>query len=159
MNARLTGRGVLLWLTGFFVVVIAVNVYFIVLAATTFRGEDEQKPYLQGVEFNQTLRLRAKQEKLGWHAFIDAARLASGAVRISVEVESAQGKAQSGLPLHGELRHPADENRDRAFDFAEIRPGRYEAEVPPITAGEWDVMVSAGETNQPFETSRRLWVP
>ena len=159
MNAQLTGRGVLAWLIGFFALVMAVNVYFIMLSVTTFSGEDEQKPYLQGVEYNRTLALKEEQEKLGWHAFIGAARMPSGVVRVSVTVKNKQGGLQAHLPLHGEMRHPADENRDRTFNFTETRPGEYQADIPPVTAGEWDIMVSASETKQPFETSRRLWIP
>ncbi|HEY1878254.1 MAG TPA: FixH family protein, partial [Rhizomicrobium sp.] len=66
MTGRLTGRGVLIWLFGFFAVIFAMNIYFIMVSSRTFRGEDEQKPYLQGVEFNQTLARRAEQESLGW---------------------------------------------------------------------------------------------
>lgn len=159
MTGHLSGRGVLLWLGGFFALVFAVNAFFIAISVTTFRGEDEQKPYLQGVEYNQTLALRAEQEKLGWRAFIGAARLPTSVVRISVSVKDAQDKPQSQLPLRGELRHPADENRDHTFNFSEIRPGEYRADIPAVTAGEWDVLVSARETAKPFETSRRLWVP
>ena len=41
---KLTGRGVLLILAGFFGVVILTNVIFITAAVRTFRGEDEAKP-------------------------------------------------------------------------------------------------------------------
>ena len=50
MTPKLTGRGVLLLVAGFFGVIIATNVIFITAALRTFRGEDEAKPYLQGVD-------------------------------------------------------------------------------------------------------------
>ena len=58
---KLTGRGVLLILAGFFGVIILTNAIFITAAVRTFRGEDEAKPYLQGVEYNRTLVRRAEQ--------------------------------------------------------------------------------------------------
>src|SRR5215471_336287 len=106
----LTGRGVLVWLAGFFAIIIATNAVFITEAVKTFRGEDEQKPYLQGVEYNQTLAHRAEQKRLGWHATIDAQRSPDGKVEILVMLSHPDGSPETGARLDGELRHPADEN-------------------------------------------------
>lgn len=157
MTRELTGRKVLIWLVASFAVVFAVNIYFIVIAVQTFRGEDEQKPYLQGVEYNQTLARRAEQEKLGWKASIGAQRLASGAVRVAVTLKQPNGAPETKQNLTGELRHPADETRDRALRLHEAGPGEYVAEIPGVSAGAWDVIVAAQQS--PFEASRRLWVP
>ena len=113
MIRELTGRKVLLWLTGFFAFVMAVNTLFIVISLKTFRGEDEQKPYLQGVEYNRTLALRAEQSKIGWRASIGATRRPSGELQISVSLNGANGAPEPHTALRGELRHPADENKDR----------------------------------------------
>ena len=68
MNRPLTGRGVALWLAGFFGVVIAANVWFVTLSLKSFHGEDRQRPYQQGLNYNRTLALRARQEAEGWQA-------------------------------------------------------------------------------------------
>ncbi|HVZ67859.1 MAG TPA: FixH family protein [Rhizomicrobium sp.] len=159
MTREITGRQVLIWLVGFFALVMAVNTVFIAVSLKTFRGEDEQKPYLQGVEYNRTLALRAEQEKAGWRAAIGAVREASGAVRISVSLKRPNGSPESQVALKGELRHPADENKDRAFALTAIGPDSYRAEIPGVSAGTWDVVVTALDSKQPFEASRRLWVP
>ncbi len=83
----------------------------------TFRGEDEQKPYLQGVEFNQTLARRAEQTALGWKATITATRLVRGDVRIEITIRDRGGKPVAELGLTGELRHPADENSRSLASF------------------------------------------
>ena len=72
MIKTLTGRGVLLCLAGFFGLIFVTNAIFITEAVKTFRGEDEQLPYLQGVAYNQTLEHRAQQARLGWQASIAA---------------------------------------------------------------------------------------
>ena len=125
MKRELTGRGVLIWLIGFFVVILAVNVGFIYFSYDTFRGEDEQKPYLQGIEFNRTLARRAAQARLGWQADVSAERLASGQVRVAVNLRDAAGTPQALTSGSAELRHPADENRDRTLALKQIAPGRY----------------------------------
>jgi len=152
----LTGHGVLFWLGGFFGIIIATNAIFITEAVKTFRGEDEQKPYLQGVEYNQTLAHRAEQEKLGWHASIDAHRSPEGKVEILVALSHRDGSPETGALLGGELRHPADENRDRALRFSQISSGLYQATVE-AAPGNWDVLVSNAQ-GAPFRATRRLWL-
>ena len=156
MNRKLTGTGVLLILAGFFGVIFATNAIFITAAVRTFRGEDEARPYLQGVEYNQTLARRAEQARLGWHASIGDRRLASGTL-LTIDVAQPDGKAPSGLVLTGELRHPADEHRDRTLRFIETRPGHFETLVHDLPPGRWDMMVSNSRA-APFRASRQLWV-
>lgn len=157
MTRKLTGRGVLVWLGAFFGLILVTNVIFITLAVRTFRGEDEQRPYLQGVRYNWTLARRAEQVRQGWQASIAADRLASGVVRATVSIAGGDGKPLAGGRLTGELRHPADENLDRPLRFREVAPGRYEAQTGNILTGVWDVLVS-NEGQTPFRASRRLWV-
>jgi len=159
MTGTLTGRGVLIWLCGFFGVIIAMNAYFIAMSIGTFRGEDEQKPYLQGIEYNETLARRAEQERLGWRATVWATRLSNGHVRIAVMLRDRAGHVPSDTALAGVLRHPSDENRDRALRLRPASPGRYEADAGRISSGHWDLVVSTASLKTPFEATRRLWVP
>jgi len=159
MTGTLTGRGVLMWLAGFFAIVIATNVYFITMSITTFRGEDEQKPYLQGIEFNDTLAQRAEQVRLGWQATVSATRQSNGRVRIDVVLHDRRGSALSGMPLSAELRHPSDENRDQALRLNAISSGHYRADAGVISRGHWDLIVKSASSRMPFEATRRLWVP
>jgi nitrogen fixation protein FixH len=152
----LTGRSVLIWLGGFFGLIIATNAIFITEAVKTFRGEDEQKPYLQGVEYNHALALRAEQAQLGWRASIDARRLPEGRMQILVALHHRNGAPETGARLAGELRHPADENRDQPLRFAQISSGLYAATVK-APSGNWDVLVSNTQ-GAPFRAMRRLWL-
>ena len=159
MNHTLSGRGVFVWLLGFFGVIIAVNVWFIVASVRTFSGEDEQNPYLQGIKYNQTLARRAEQKALNWHSMIAASRLAGGAVRISLNLRRSNNGPESGMALRGELRHPMDEGRDRALRFKETSRGIYQADLAGVSRGLWDVVVWSAAGQPPFEATRRLWVP
>jgi nitrogen fixation protein FixH len=158
MTGRLTGRGVLIWLCAFFGIIFAANTYFIMVSSRTFRGEDEQKPYLQGVEFNQTLARRSEQESLGWKASITATRLADGHVRIEVTTRDRHGKAVIQSGMSGELRHPADENLDRVLHLNPASPGTYREELTGVSPGVWDVQVHSTGDQVPFEAVRRVWV-
>ena len=158
MTHKLTGRGVLLVLLGFFGVIFATNAIFITAAVRTFRGEDEAKPYLQGVEYNRTLARRAEQARLDWRASIGDQRLSSGAVLLTIDVSQRDGRAPKGLSLTGELRHPADEHRDRTLQFAETAPGHFEALLRDVSPGRWEMVVN-NNRDEPFRAEKRLWVP
>ena len=68
MIKRVTGWHVLAVILVFFGVIITVNVIFIIQATRTFRGEDEPRSYVQGLDYNSTLAARAEQAALGWTA-------------------------------------------------------------------------------------------
>ena len=157
MTGTLTGRGVLIWLCGFFALIFATNAYFITMSVKTFRGEDEQLPYLQGISFNQTLTHRAEQQALGWHATVAVTRLPHGSAQVEVNIRDARGGPLSGVTLKGTLRHPADENRDRPLILAPVAPGIYQAKVDQLPPGLWNVTMHA-EGGPPFELVDRLWV-
>ena len=109
MNKTLTGRGVLLWLIAFFGIIFATNAYFIMIAVKTFSGEDEQKPYLQGVEYNDTLARRAAQRRLGWRATMPQLVFPAGMCVSALRLPAPTAHRRQRRSLIGELRHPADE--------------------------------------------------
>jgi nitrogen fixation protein FixH len=158
MTRTLTGRDVLLWLVAIFGLIIAVNTAFVVISVQTYRGEDEQKPYLQGVEYNHTLAERAQQAGLGWKATIGASRLSDGKVRVAVSLVDSGGTPETRAVFSGALRHPADENRDVSLQLRETAPGRYQSDVGGVASGAWDVVIRSS-TPEPFEAVRRVWVP
>ena len=159
MTWTLSGRGVLLWFVAFFGIIFATNFYFITVAVKTFSGEDVAKPYLQGIEYNQTLARRAAQRKLNWQATMSATRLPSGHVRLQVQLARVDSPAGIDVSLTGTLRHPANENLDRSLELKQIGPGLYQADLADIRPGAWDVIVHTGSEAAPFEATRRLWVP
>ncbi|MEO1305623.1 MAG: FixH family protein, partial [Pseudomonadota bacterium] len=64
----LKGWHVLLIMLGFFGIMFAVNGVFLYHAITSFPGEDIKKSYVQGLNYNDTLAVRAAQAELGWQA-------------------------------------------------------------------------------------------
>ncbi len=157
MTGTLTGRGVLIWLLGFFGVIMAMNAWYITLSVKTFRGEDEQLPYLQGITYNQTLAHRAEQRAMDWRAEVSLARVETGRVVLRVVLHDAVGHPLDGLLLKGELRHPADENRDHPLAMKQIAPGIYETEIAQVTPGAWDAVLRT-QAGVPFEVVKRVWL-
>ncbi|MGZ5936971.1 MAG: FixH family protein [Rhizomicrobium sp.] len=159
MTRTWTGYHILTTLIATFAVVLAVNVLFIVKAYTTFSGEDEQKPYMQGIEYNETLERHALQARLGWKATLDATRNGQSGARILVSLFDHSGAPISNLSLTALLKHPSDEAKDREIPLHPVSTGVYEGDGVGIQPGAWDLSVSATQApSTPFEAIRRVWI-
>jgi nitrogen fixation protein FixH len=160
MSRAWNGYHVLTTLVATFAVVLAVNVLFIVKAYTTFSGEDQQKPYLQGIEYNDTLDRRARQARLGWKATIGAIRIGQGSVRIVASLANRSGAPVENVSLGVLLKHPSDAAKDREIRLIQAKAGVYEGAATGVQAGAWDLILIARDAPAtPFEAERRIWLP
>jgi nitrogen fixation protein FixH len=159
MSRTWNGYHVLATLLATFAVVLAVNVLFIVKAYTTFSGEDVQRPYLQGVEYNETLERRALQARLGWKATVEAVRTGPLSVRVVVHLSDRFGVPLSQASLHAYFKHPSDAGRDREINLHSAGAGVYEGVAGGVPSGAWDLDVAAQNApTTPFEAGRRVWL-
>lgn len=152
MIKRVTGWHVLAVILVFFGVIITVNVIFIIQATRTFRGEDEPRSYVQGLDYNSTLAARAEQAALGWTATTD---VEDG--QVVIRVLDADGHPIDGLDMSGTLRHPADTSRDQELAFEPRAEGRYVAALPEGIRGRWHLRAWR-EGEPPFTLQSELWL-
>ena len=153
MNRALTGRGVLLWLVGF------LRHHF--RHQCLFHHDRGRNPSAARTSRSPIFRVSnittrwpgARAEKTGLAAQPSPPRACHPAMSASPwtlsQAQTVRRKLEPALA--GELRHPADENRDRTLDLKETAPGRYQADLANVSAGSWDVMVSSGAKDAPFE--------
>lgn len=159
MTRTWTGYHILVTLAATFGVVLAVNVFFVVKAYSTFSGEDEQKPYMQGIAYNETLERHALQARLGWKALVGATRAGQSDVRIAVSLSDRVGAPINSVSLTALLKHPSDQSRDREVKLRLVSAGLYAADVRGVSPGLWDLVVSAmNAPTTPFEAARRVWI-
>ena len=138
----LRGWHVLAGLLTFFGIVIAVNVVFATAAVRTFPGEDEQHPYIQGLDYNQTLHERRIQAAVGWKAETALTGDEAHAMLV-IGLRTRDGTAIDGADLTGELRWPADAGRDREVVFHALGEGRYAAALGRLSPGQWRLIAHA----------------
>lgn len=151
---RLTGWHVLAIIVGFFSVVVAVDVSFLMTAYRTHPGEVSVTPYEDGLLYNKHLAQLAAQERLGWRA---TAAAQPGAVVI--EFRDRTGAPLRGLAIAARLERPATESGRVVLRFAEAAPGRYVARARGLT-GAWDLTAEAhGDGTSSFLAERRLTWP
>lgn len=141
-KGKMKGWHALLWFLGFFGFMFVVNGIFLWAAITSFPGEDVQKSYLTGLNYNQELARRAHQEAAGWQAEIGLSDAGPG-LELHARLLTAEGSA---LPVFGTevlLRHPSDRAFDRTAELIAMGGGAYRAPAGDLTPGLWSVIVTA----------------
>lgn len=87
--------------------------------------------YKQGVGINRVLAREAKAQQLGI-----SAEIAFNSSTISIHL---RGQAPEALFVH--LAHATRAGHDQRLRLAPTAPGVYEAELPPLPAGRWRIVI------------------
>jgi nitrogen fixation protein FixH len=138
----------------FFGLMIAVQTFFVVQAVTTFPGEEVEKSYMQGVDYNRTLERRAMQRSLGWTA---QAGIEADSTLV-VRLHDASAQPLRALEVVARARHPGSPENEIAL--VERRAGEYAA---PITTSrgrlKLEIEARRGEGDIMFEAEKLLEIP
>lgn len=123
----LRGIHVFWGIAAFFGLMIAVQAIFVFQAVRTFPGEEVEKSYAQGLDYNRTLERREMQRRLGWTA---QAGLEAGSTLV-VRLNDASSQPLEALNVTARARHPG--SSENAVMLTERRAGEYAAPiaVPP----------------------------
>ncbi|HXI87801.1 MAG TPA: FixH family protein [Parvularculaceae bacterium] len=155
---KLTGLRVLFILIGFFGVVIAVNIWFVVEALGTFPGEEVKNPYLEGIHYNALLEERAKEKALGWTADLVGVRRDGDDLLISVIYRDKEGGTLSNLSVKGALKRATHAGDDKDLIFEQVGAA-YVARASKARGGLWDLSAIASSTDGGrLEFEKRLTV-
>lgn len=141
-KGQLKGWHALLWFIGFFGFMFVVNGIFLWAAISSFPGEDVEKSYLTGLDYNQELARRAHQQEAGWMAEIGFTPSAEG-LTLNTRLLKADGSALPVFATTTLLRHPSDRALDRAVDLIPAGGGEYSAPAGTLTPGLWTVILTA----------------
>jgi nitrogen fixation protein FixH len=136
----LTGRGVLLCLVGFFVVVFAVNAVMVRVAVSTFGGVETLSSYKAGLQFEREVGRAQRQDALHWHVEGDLKRGRSGDAVLDVIARDAKGAPLTDLTADARLAHPADDRLDRIFDIRPLGGGLFRG-LTDAQAGQWELII------------------
>ncbi|QHL91925.1 hypothetical protein GVO57_10600 [Sphingomonas changnyeongensis] len=121
-----TGRHMAGAITGFFAVVIGVNLTMAVLATMSFGGKVVDNSYVASQRFNGWLAEARAQDDAGWQAGFAAD---AGHVVIT---------SRPGSRVEAVASHPLGRAPERALSFVEQSPGRYRA-AERLPAGRWQL--------------------
>ena len=152
----------LVWFLGFFGFMFIVNGIFLWTAIKTFPGEDVEKSYAAGLDYNAALARRSLQASQGWSAEIGIEGTSESG-RIHVRLLTKEAAPLSAARTSAVLRHPADRALDLPLELHAIGAGEYAADITGIHPGFWTVRLSADVDAQhegaDFEAERELLIP
>ncbi|MEL6663197.1 MAG: FixH family protein [Pseudomonadota bacterium] len=154
---ELKGWHVLLIMLGFFGVIFTVNGVFLYHAITTHPGEHVEKSYLQGLNYNDRLDVRALQAERGWQAAMGIENTA-----LVAQIDDAEGQGVSRLAITALLRRTASNDPDVTVELNQVGNGAYAAELPELQSGAYEVELTAFEGSERqavLEARKRLYVP
>lgn len=137
----LKGRHVLAMLLLFFGTVFCVNFYMARAAIQTFSGLEADKPYQDGLKYNEVIAAAREQAERNWKVEATVDPQADG-VLLTVTQRDGAGVATPGLAIRATFMHPADRRRDVSVVLAPAGDGRFSISAP-VVAGRWDVQIEA----------------
>ncbi|MBA3070141.1 MAG: FixH family protein [Hyphomonas sp.] len=161
-KGSLKGWHALMWFVGFFGFMFVVNGIFLWTAITTFPGEDVDKSYLAGIDYNDELARRAVQSEHGWQAQIGISGAGAGsALRVRLLTRTDTPLAAETVSVT--LRHPADRHLDRVVELTPVGGGEFTALLDGLEAGTWTARLTAdidpGKDGFEFEAQKKLDIP
>ena len=134
----LTGRRVLAWVVGFFVMVILVNAAFVYFALKSWPGLTSNDPYREGLAYNRTLAAARTQAERGWRSDVGYATS-----RFVVRIVGADGQGIEGLSVELRIGRGVGPENELVFPLTEAVPGTYTSVGRPPMAGHWKATVVA----------------
>ena len=157
MSGQLTGRHVLAWLGGFFLVMSGANIALIYFALHTLHGGELENPYDASQAFNKRIVAARAQDERGWNA--DVLTRAEGAgERVMVEFRDRAGAPIPGLTVTARFQHPFDAAQDRSAALASDG-GSYEGVASPVGHGRWTLIIEASRGAEPmFRSENKVTV-
>jgi nitrogen fixation protein FixH len=149
----LTGRKVLAWLIGFFLVVASVNAVFIYAGIKSWPGLVSERPYEDGLAYNRTLAVARANAALGWRA-----QLGYRDGQASLVLADRDGRAIDGMQVEAVFTRPVGKAAEIAVTLAALGGGRYAAPAALPLAGQWEMVVTVDGARDRFIAADRVIV-
>lgn len=161
-SKELKGWHVLIWMLVFFGVMFAVNGVFLYYALTTHPGEQVEKSYLQGLNYNATLEARAHQEELGWTSALGVVEQTGDVPLLVAQMTDRADAPLNGLAVTASLHRHTTADAPVLVTLTAVSSGEYAARMEGLPSGTYDVILqarSAGAETVEFEAHKRLYLP
>lgn len=160
MTGKLTGKHVAFILAGFFGLMFAVNGVFVYFALGSFSGVSVDDAYRRGLDYNQELAQKQRQEDRNWKHSLVFVQTGEGVGKVTLFLDDEHGNRIAGLNVNAHLKRPVLAVADRAIEFLEQGQGGYIAELDFSDKGQWDIVVllEGGGFDDPYRLEKRIWV-
>jgi len=137
---ELTGKRVLLYFVGFFVVVAAVNAVMVHVAVKTFAGTETGSSYKAGLAYNKEEAAARAQDALNWQVDGQIARAPSGDAILTVAIKDRTQKPIPGIKVAAQLAHPLNARLDHSIELIRMADGTFRG-TTDASAGQWTLLI------------------
>ena len=137
-----TGRHMLMLVTGFFGIVIAVNLVLAYFASSTWTGLLAKNGYVASQDYNHVLEAAARQRQTGWHS--NLALVAGG---LEFVLQDASSRPLDVFAVTASIGRRTNEGEDRDLELTGAGGGRYVYDGA-IAPGAWRAEVVARDGGQ-----------
>lgn len=155
VSRPLTGRTVLLYLIGFFGVILAMNLVLVRVATSSFGGVETGNAYEAGRTFKNAIAAAHAQDARQWSVEAHIDRHGDDSL-VTIRAQDAQGNPLTNLRATAVLSHPADKRRDTALELVEVEPGHFRARTT-ASEGQWYLIIDfEREGEKVFRSKSRI---
>ena len=146
---------VIYFFIGFFAIFITVNIFYIYLSKTTWRGLVTEGYYRKGVHYNEVLKQAELQKKLGWKVEIRSRRRGDKRISIMVSAADKNNRQLKDADIYITFKRPTQEG----YDFSEkilFVDGVYQKKVTFPMKGQWDLHISVVKGKDTYQEVKRF---
>lgn len=147
------GQIFFLKISGFFIVIIVVNVVFVTLALRSHSGLVTDHAYEKGLAYNDILDQARAQETLGWQVGVVVADRA-----LLLTLKDAAGAPINDAQVTLSLSRAVHDHEDRTLPTAELGAGQYNAPLPPEVSGYWKLRADIKQGDTAFQFHQDIMV-
>lgn len=135
----LTGRKVLVWFLGFFLIVFGANFTMAWFAITTFSGVETKDAYVKGRDYNVEIARAEEQKALGWTIAVETQNLSKDEVFLVLTIKNEAGGPLEAMEIEGLLVRSVHDGIDQKIAFAPLGDGKYAGASQLPLQGKWQL--------------------
>ena len=152
-----TGKRILAWFVGFFVIVFTANGIMTYFALKTWTGLNTENPYVKGLNYNEEITNAQTQQNAGWDiAITNIPDATEGRFEITVN------RPEESLPpieVTASFIRAVIDGYDQQIILSHNGNGVYGAPIKLPLVGQWDILVVVkSQNNLIFKLEDRILV-
>ncbi len=124
----------------FFIVILAVNVFYIYISKKTWSGLVTSDGYKKGLNYNDTLKQEEEQKKLGWVVDVDFSHKYDNKWTVWFKLRDKNRRVITDAEIIADFKRPTTEGIDFSRQIRMV-DGTYQAEVEFPAKGQWDISI------------------
>lgn len=156
LRKRLKTMNPMWWFLPPFLVVVAMNIYFVSTAIKTFDGVTDKQAYEKGLAYNQTLAERATMAGLGWQTTWQLADYGDRSADVVVTAADAKHLPLTDTRVELHISRPVGQMHDVVVPMLAQDAGRFSAHLNLPWPGQWNAEIIVTRGGDVYRAEQRF---